>query len=74
MIKITRVITADGFDGEPWPPASTDNWTVIRRLHGFTLWRAISGAPSTTADEVDEWLLLHSGFYDRPAGGDNFGF
>jgi hypothetical protein len=41
MIKVTRVITADSFDGCPWPPISTDNWHAIRHINGFTVWRAI---------------------------------
>jgi hypothetical protein len=40
-LKIIRTVTADGPFGEPWPPADGDGWTVIRRSHGFTVWRKI---------------------------------
>jgi hypothetical protein len=51
---ITHAVTADSFDGYPWPPSSTDTWHVVRRLsHNFTLWRSIQIAqsvpPSTDA-------------------------
>jgi hypothetical protein len=46
MIQITLVTTRDDPFGEPWPPATTDNWHVVRRAGGFTLWRAIRIAPS----------------------------
>jgi hypothetical protein len=41
-IQINRVLTADSFDGCPWPPSDgREGWTVVRRMRGFTLWRSI---------------------------------
>jgi hypothetical protein len=46
-VTITRVITADSFDGQPWPPSSTDIWHLVRRLpRNFSLWRTIQPAQS----------------------------
>jgi hypothetical protein len=45
-MKIIHAITCDDPWGEPWPPASTDIWHVLRRANGFTAWRAIRIAPS----------------------------
>ena len=39
--KIIRVLTCDDPLGCPWPPSSTDNWHVVRRINGFTVWRSI---------------------------------
>jgi hypothetical protein len=57
-MKILRTVTADDPFGEPWPPSSTDIWHVIRRMNGFTVWRAIratqSVPPSTDAQSPSD--------------------
>jgi hypothetical protein len=42
MIKILHTVTADGPDGQPWPPPDGNAlWFVVRRADRCTLWRAI---------------------------------
>jgi hypothetical protein len=68
MIRITRMITADDAFGESWPPPSNDNWTVIRRLRGFTVWRAIRivqpEPPSTGVQSISDGNCLGKGDCD----------
>ena len=40
-LAIDHVVTADGFDGEPWPPNAAGPWVVVARARGFTKWRHI---------------------------------
>jgi hypothetical protein len=50
MIKITRTVTSDGPDGQPWPPPHSNAlWAVVRRADGYTHWRAIQLAESPAA-------------------------
>jgi hypothetical protein len=41
-LVVEYVVTADGFDGEPWPPNAAGPWVVVARARGFTKWRRIS--------------------------------
>jgi hypothetical protein len=52
MIEIRHAITPDDPLGEPWPPATDDNWHVVRRAAGFTLWRAIELVPPAPPSAV----------------------
>jgi hypothetical protein len=50
-LLVRRVITADSFDGVPWPPNEPGLWTVARRLpRGFTLWRQIAQPATPPTD------------------------
>jgi len=40
-----HAVTADDPFGELWPPSSADTWHVVRRINGFTVWRAIPITP-----------------------------
>jgi hypothetical protein len=46
-MKITRTITIDSPDGQPWPPTERNVlWRLLRRADGFSHWRAIELAES----------------------------
>jgi hypothetical protein len=47
-LVIQHIITADDPFGEPWPPDGL--CSIVRRAHGFTLWRRISNE-ATKANE-----------------------
>ena len=53
MMQIRRIVTADDPLGEPWPPCDAGLWCVVRRLCGFTMWRAI-GWVETAVNEYIE--------------------
>ncbi len=41
-IKITRTVTSDSLDGQPWPPTERNVlWRLLRRTDGRSHWRAI---------------------------------
>jgi hypothetical protein len=40
-LAIDHVITADAFDGEPWPPNAAGPWVAVARSRGFTKWRRV---------------------------------
>jgi hypothetical protein len=50
---IKTVVTADSFDGQPWPPNSTDRWHLVRRSHGFSIWRSISAQSDPPPADCD---------------------
>jgi hypothetical protein len=42
MMKIVHTITRDSPDGQPWPPSDGSVlWVIVRRVEGYTRWRAI---------------------------------
>ena len=46
-MKITRTITSDSPDGQPWPPTGRNIlWRLVRRADDFSYWRAIQLAES----------------------------
>jgi hypothetical protein len=46
-IKITRTITSDSADGQPWPPTERSVlWRLLRRADDCSYWRAIELAES----------------------------
>jgi len=41
-IKITRTVTSDSPDGQPWPPTERNIlWRLLRRADDCSYWRAI---------------------------------
>jgi hypothetical protein len=41
-LRIEHAVTADDFDGRPWPPSFPGNWHLIDSRNGFSWWRRIS--------------------------------
>ena len=35
-------ITEDNLDGSPWPPDGNDDWRMVYRACGLTVWRRLS--------------------------------
>lgn len=47
MMKITRAVTSDSLDGQPWPPTERNVlWRLLQRDDGWSHWRAIELAES----------------------------
>jgi hypothetical protein len=50
-IKITRTVTSDSLDGQPWPPTERNVlWRLLRRADDCCYWRAIELAESAATD------------------------
>jgi hypothetical protein len=57
MMEITRTVTNDSPDGQPWPPTERKVlWRLLRRADGWSYWRAIELAES---DRLPRTLAIH---------------